>query len=554
MLMTTDPGDLILDPTCGSGTTPFVAEQWGHSWITIDTSRVALALARQRLLTAKYDYYALRTISGDELQSHSHGTWLSDPTGNIDGKCTFDCKNVPHITLKSIAQNIALDPIFARWAPILAEKLSELNTVLRQMVTLELRKALKMKLLQKEKMEGKKAVTDADRRRWDLPESAWQEWEVPFDTDPDWPELLRQALTAYREAWRQKMDEVNAVIAAGAEQEELVDQPRVVRNILRVSGPFTVEGVIPSEESIEVESPIGGEPEALEPFEATEQLSEPISGEDAVVNADSYLNRILALLKADGLRFPDNKTVKFSRLERYSGGTLHGEGEWEVDGMPQRVAVAVGPQYGPVTAKMVEDCMRQAYRYGFDALVFAGFTFDGAAQGVIQADPNPRMRMHIAHIRPDVTMGDLLKTTSNSQLFTVSGTPRVELREAGNGEYLVEMHGVDIYDPVENAIHATGPGKVAAWFVDADYDGKTFCITQAFFPDASAWEKLARALKDVVGAERFAAFSGTISLPFKLGKHRTVAVKVIDPRGNEVMCVLALDGRYMKDEGYGQNE
>ena len=61
LLMTTDPGDLVLDPTCGSGTTAYVAEQWGRRWITIDTGRVAIALARQRLLTAKYDYYAIRT-------------------------------------------------------------------------------------------------------------------------------------------------------------------------------------------------------------------------------------------------------------------------------------------------------------------------------------------------------------------------------------------------------------------------------------------------------------------------------------------------------------
>ena len=92
--MTTDPGDLVLDPTCGSGTTAYVAESWGRRWITIDTSRVAIALARQRLLTASFDYYELK-----------------DPSkGVVEG---FLNKSVPHITLKSIAQNTALDPIFA---------------------------------------------------------------------------------------------------------------------------------------------------------------------------------------------------------------------------------------------------------------------------------------------------------------------------------------------------------------------------------------------------------------------------------------------------------
>ena len=102
------------------------------------------------------------------------------------------------------------------------------------------------------------------------------------------------------------------------------------------------------------------------------------------------------------------------------------------------------------------------------------------------------------------------------------------------------MQGVDIYDPVANTIQSTGASKVAAWFLDSDYDGQTFCVTQAFFPDASAWEKIARALKSTVDPERFAAFSGTKSLPFTPGGHGRVAVKVIDPRGNEVMRVMSI--------------
>jgi adenine-specific DNA-methyltransferase len=108
--------------------------------------------------------------------------------------------------------------------------------------------------------------------------------------------------------------------------------------------------------------------------------------------------------------------------------------------------------------------------------------------------------------------------------------------------YTVEMEGVDVYDPVNNTVVDTGAAKVAAWFVDGDYDGRTFCITQAFFPDRSAWEKLSKALAGVVDPERFELFSGTVSLPFPAGKHKSAAVKVIDPRGNEVMRVHALGG------------
>ncbi|MBM3187423.1 MAG: DUF559 domain-containing protein [Chloroflexi bacterium] len=496
---------------CGSGTTAYVAEQWGRRWITIDTSRVAVALARQRLLTAKYDYYTL----ADEAQGVAGG---------------FVYRTVPHIMLSTISQCTALDPIFHRWEPVLAERLAALNGALAG-VDEATRTRLQAKLAEKERREGKRAVTEADQRRWLLPREGWQEWEAPYDADPDWPEGLRAALEAYRQAWREKMDEVNATIAVSAPQEALYDQPEVTPGVLRVSGPFTVEGVQPVEMGLE-ESPIGGAPEEMGTF----------APEAEPANAEAYLQRMIRLLRQDGVRFPNNVVQTFERLEAVSGGLLHAEGEWGANGDTRRVAVSVGPQYGPVTAKQVEECLREAYRRGYDDLVFAGFAFDGAAQAIIQEDANPKVRCHLAHIRPDVNMGDLLKDTAGSQLFTVFGLPRVALKRAKGGEYVVEMQGVDVYDPVSNTIQATGASKVAAWFLDQDYDGRCFCISQAFFPDESAWDKLARALRSVVDPARFAAFSGTRSLPFGAGTHKRIAVKVIDPRGNEVMRVMGLDG------------
>ena len=140
-------------------------------------------------------------------------------------------------------------------------------------------------------------------------------------------------------------------------------------------------------------------------------------------------------------------------------------------------------------------------------------------------------------------MGDLLKKSQvTSQIFTVFGQPRTRLTPSGGDEWTVHMDGVDIYDPVKNSIDATNAGKVAAWFVDTDYDGKVFCICQAFFPDKSAWEKLGRALRGSLDERAFDALTGTVSLPFKAGKRKTVAVKVIDPRGNEVMRVHRIGG------------
>ena len=252
------------------------------------------------------------------------------------------------------------------------------------------------------------------------------------------------------------------------------------------------------------------------------------------------LEQMIRLLKNDGVKFPDNKTMKFATLDPLKGDVLHAEGNWEDDEKEHRVAVAFDPQHGPVTAMQVEQCLRTSYRYGYDDLVFAGFNFDGAAHAVIQDDPNPDVRIHMAHINPDVAMDDLLKETPTSQLFTVFGLPRTELKTTDSGEYIVKMEGVDIYNPVDNTVSSAGADKVAAWFVDSDYNGRDFCITQAFFPDKKAWDKIARDLKGVIDPECFEKFRGTESLPFPVGQHACVAVKVIDPRGNEVMRVHAL--------------
>jgi adenine-specific DNA-methyltransferase len=536
LLMTTDPGDLVLDPTCGSGTTAYVAEQWGRRWITIDTSRVAIAIARQRLLTAKYEYFRLR----DE----GKGT-----AGN------FRYKTMAHIRLGSVVRNANLDPIFARHQLALDESLTWVNDAF-ETAPGKLWNELKAKLALKQRQEGKKALTEADRRRWDLPPKGqgWQHWEVPFDTDPDYPTDLKKAVEEYRTAWRAKMDEVNACIAANADQEALVDQPEVDRKITRVSGPFTVEAVQPPEMSLGdatiVETGFAGEPDELS---GTFAIREVHMGESAQ-NLEAYLSKMVDLLRMDGVRFPDNKQKKFTRLDAiYATGSsagIHAEGRWanvgETDDDPEgeaTVGVVFGPQYGPITAKMIEEVIRPAARR-YDDLVFAGFSFDGAAQAAID-EGHPKMRIHIAHIRPDVNpgMNGLLKEQPGSQLFTVFGRPRTTVNGPdGDGMYTVEMEGVDVYDPVNNTVVDTGAAKVAAWFVDGDYDGRTFCITQAFFPDRGAWERLSKALAGVVDQERFELFSGTVSLPFPAGKHKAVAVKVIDPRGNEVMRVHPLEG------------
>lgn len=548
VLMTTDPGDLVLDPTCGSGTTAFVAEQWGRRWITIDTSRVALSIARQRLLTAKFDHY--RTTAGPQ-----------NALGAENPGSGFKYKTVPHITLKSIAQNQNLDPIFAKHEPILAAKLKAANDALAS-VPAALRATLKEKLAAKEKAEGKKSITDADRRRWILPPdnrdpkekwtvdakfSGWYDWEVPFDTDPDWPKPLQDAVTAYRAAWRAKMDEVNTCISNNAEQEELVDQPEVVKGVVRVSGPFTVEGVIPEELSLTEDGAVTD----LTPneFEAEEKLDADRSRQQ---NAVAYIQRMIEKIRMDGVTFPNNKRMTFVKVESLvDGGEMSGVHASAVEEGKEDATVGIifGPEFGPVTAQQIEAAVRKAKYY--DDIIIAGFAFAPEATAEVEnirVSRSTKARLHLAHMRPELnsTMNDLLKADtkgSNQQFFTVFGLPAVSVATEGDGEFTVTLEGVDIFNPVEGTVSSTKGEKVSAWFLDSDYDGRCFCACQAFFPNQDAWEKIAKALGSSADPEAFAAFKGRTSLPFRSGKHGRIAVKAIDARGNEVMTVKTLKGK-----------
>jgi adenine-specific DNA-methyltransferase len=555
ILMTTDPGDLVFDPTCGSGTTAFAAEKWGRRWITVDTSRVAIVSARQRILSAKYDLYKVRGVKTESA------------VPAIDPSANFVYKTVPHIELRSIANNTALDSIFDAHEPILESHLTKCNELLA-LVDDQLRERLVRKLADFLQNEGLRAINSDLIRRWLLPGTKkkqveltfstrsklkpkhtteyfrlipperWEHWTLPFNVDEDWPDALAEAVAEYRTAWRKKMQDINECISKNTEQECLVDQPELVEGAVRVSGPFTVEGVRPEELTLSQDT-IFSDQEVTD-LANQEQIAE------STRSASAYFDSMVQLLRKDGVTFSGNEHRTFSRVEPLYGmnSALHAEALWEVGddalGEVCNIGIAFGPQHGPVTAEQVEDLIRASRRY--DELVIAGFSFDGAAQTVIQESVNPRLKIHMAHIRPDVSPGmdGLLKDSPKSQIFSVFGQPEIDVRLTSGGDFEVELLGVDIYDPISGEIRSNRASKVAAWFLDQDYDGRCFCITQAFFPNQSAWDKIAKAIGS--DAEALSQYDGTVSLPFERGKYGRIAVKVIDPRGNEVMAIRKLNG------------
>ncbi|MFQ5852801.1 MAG: hypothetical protein ACE5JU_19755, partial [Candidatus Binatia bacterium] len=400
-------------------------------------------------------------------------------------------------TLESIAKNTEIDEIAARYQPQIDEALAEFNRAL-----------------------GKNL----------------KEWEVSREAEQKWPKKAKDAHERFWALKQRKRHEIDQSIQRNAPQETLYDRPQIKRGVVRVSGPFTVEAIpVPA-----VEDPMRAPIPQFEEEEVRTRISD---------RAGDHLTTMLNLLKQQGgVLFPGGKKMDLQNLRSLNLGMLHAEGEAKQNSKALRVAVSFGPQYGPVTAFQVQEAIPTAKMNGYPVLIFAGFSFDPEAQALIQKAPIAGLQVHFANIAPDVLVGDLLKTTRASQIFTVFGQPDVRVEKQKDETHIVELRGVDIYDPLTGATHHARGSDVATWFLDTDYDGMTFHICQAFFPgDGDAWDRLQRALKAQIDPEAFEQMRGTVSFPFKPGDHKRIAVKVIDFRGNEVVRVVKLGGiRYVE--------
>jgi adenine-specific DNA-methyltransferase len=479
LLMTTDPGDLVLDPTCGSGTTAFVAEKWGRRWITADTSRVAVTLAKQRLMTASYDYY--------ELKYPHEGL-----------KAGFIYKTVPHVTLKSIANNPEIDEIHAAMHPAIGQALAELN------------RAAKLKL---------------------------REWEVPYDLPGDWPDAARKPLEAFHAALQAMQKRMDASIAAHADQETLYDQPTVSKDKLRITGPFTVEAVpFPSVLALDESRPAA---------EADSSIAR--SGESA--RQHGWRDELLKT----GIRGKNGQMLKFADLEALPGlRYLHCTGtiaESSGSGSPaerggERVVVSFGPEHAALEQRQVEMAMREAGELfpRPKMIVFCAFTFDPeAAKDIDQTKGVVALK---AQMNTDLLTEDLKKARSSNQSFWLMGQPDVSVTRLKDGRYQVEVHGFDYFDTAKGELVSGGKAKITAWSLDIDYDERSLFPRQVFFPMAGAkdgWNKLKRDIKAELNEHLLDQFHGTRSLPFEAGKNRKIAVKIVDDRGIESLKVIGLD-------------
>lgn len=349
-----------------------------------------------------------------------------------------------------------------------------------------------------------------------------------------------------RPAWgrRARRDaRIPGVIRESAEHETLYDQPEEDKQRVRVSGPFTVEAIPiatledPSESdpNPNPSSPLGGLGVLGVLGASSPSPSPSLRPSDPV---GDYLQMMTDLLRKTGVQFAGGKHLALPALRAVAKGGewLHAEAEADRAGARIQVAVSFGPRHAPVTPMQVLETIRETR--GYDLVLFVGFACDPEARRII--DQGARgAELQFAHATPDILVGDLLKTKKSTRLFSVFGAPDVKVHKEADGLVAVELRGVDLYDPTTGETAAKKGEDVAAWFVDHDYDGRTFCICQALFPargTKNPWEKLQKALKGTIDEEKFEALRGTKSVPFKPG--RRVAVTVIDDRGNEVRKVI----------------
>lgn len=408
ILMSTDPGDLVIDPTCGSGTTAFVAEQNARRWITIDTSRVALALARQRIMGAKFPYYQ-----------------LADPGGDL--RKGFSYKTVPHMSLKSIANN------------------SDIKFGMSRV-------------------------------------------------------------------------EINAVISRRAETETLYDQPEEDPKKVRVSGPFTIESLSPHA----TVTPVRSE------SEKTATVDDASAFEKSIIDN---------LLKAGVQNGRKSERLLLDSLVPFAGERIQAEGIQRDAGT--RIAVSIGPRYGTVDPEWIRLAAREAtHGLGFDLLLVCAFSFDPQAGKAMEEFSIGRVRVLLVRMNSDLAMGDvLLKKTGSGNLFTVFGEPDVDITREGD-DIVVEIKGVDVYNPTTGEIRSSGTGDIALWMIDTDYDGESFFVRHCYFTgDNDPYKRLKTALKADIDLAAWETLYKTKSRPFPRPEKGKIAVKVINHYGDEVLQV-----------------
>lgn len=484
ILMTTDPGDLVLDPTCGSGTTAYVAEQLGRRWITIDTSRVALALARARIMGARYPYYLLAD-SYDGQQKEAQITRTAPKTTPTSGNIRkgFVYERVPHITLKSIANNSEIDVIYEKFQSEMVPILEKFN-----------------------QSTG----------------NCFEEWEMPFSIDESWSIISKDLHKKWWILRKERQKEIDASIAAKAECEFLFDRPYVDNKKVRVAGPFTVESLSPHR------------------YIPVDENDNPICQDNSNDDDSSkFVNMILETLKVSGVQqaHKDDK-INFLSVSPWPGSYICAEGRYEEGETERRAAIFIGPEFGSVSRADLVEAVREAGEAGFDVLISCAFNYDAASAEFNKLGKIPVLK---AHMNADLHMAGELKNTGSGNLFVIFGEPDIEIIECADNKIQVKLRGVDVFHPNTGEVESSEPDEIACWFIDTDYDSESFFVRHAYFLGANdPYEALKKSLNTEINQDAWESLHSDLSRPFDKPESGRIAVKVINHLGDEVLKIFRI--------------
>ncbi len=492
LLMTSDPGDIVLDPTCGSGTTAHVAEQWGRRWITIDTSRVSLALARSRIMGARYPYYLLMD-SQEGLQKEAEVNLTIPSNRPVFGRISHGFVNarVPHVKLKSIASNVEIDVIWERYQEDIEALLAELNTFF-----------------------------DKD----------WKEWELPQEAANDWVDEAKKLHSRWLEKSVLRQTEIDASIAAKADFEYLYDKPIEDKNTVRVAGPFTVESLAPHRVLV---------------VDENDELIHEVADQSAKYEPRiDFTTIILDNLKNAGVQQAHKADkIIFSSLLPWPGSMIAAEGIYaepsDKEDTERRAAIFIGPEFGTVGRADLVEAAKEAGDGGFDVLIACAFNYDAHSSEFNKLGRIPVLK---ARMNADLHMANDLKNTGKGNLFVIFGEPDVDIIETDEDNVQVKINGVDVFHPSTGEVRSDGPEGIACWFVDTDYNEESFFVRHAYFLGAGdPYKSLKTSLKAEINEEAWTSLHSDTSRPFSKPSNGRIAVKVINHLGDEVMKVFRVD-------------
>jgi adenine-specific DNA-methyltransferase len=484
MLMATDPGDLVLDPTCGSGTTAYVAEQWGRRWITIDTSRVALALARARIMGARYPFFLLADSREGQLKE-AEITRTAPSSQPVHGNLRhgFVYERVPHITLRSITNNAEIDVVWDTWQAVLEPLREKLNAALQKQL---------------------------------------QEWEIPREPDKAWAESAKKLHADWWKARIARQKEIDASIAAKAESEYLYDKPYQDNKKVRVAGPFTVESLSPHR--------------VLGVDENDELIDTVRKDGDEYGAKQSFPQMILENLNTAGVQqaHKDDR-ITFTALTPWPGDLVCAEGRYMEGDTEKRAAIFIGPEFGTVLRADLVVAAREAGDAAFDVLIACAFNYEAHTTEFNKLGRIPVLK---ARMNADLHMAADLKNTGKGNLFVIFGEPDIDLTEK-DGKLRVKVNGVDVFKPQTGEVVSDNADGIACWFIDTDYNEESFFVRHAYFLGANdPYGALKTTLKAEIDPEAWATLHSDTSRPFNKPKTGRIAVKVINHLGDEVMKVF----------------